>query len=185
MGLMDSLIVFKNIKGNIREISIDDNILRYKIELGVGDGININLNCANIVKNKENNYFYNKVKNYRNYQDVYFDGIISINIKNNLPKECFSIDEAFKISHPEYHFHVLDISSSSLSDTLDVNVRDAMKLGKECMDYLSAKFRKEKYDKKEFDKKSDKFNEQKNNLTENQKSYIQRYMDARSFDFVN
>lgn len=184
----DSLIIFKNLSGQIKNISLENGytgkakIVTYDIILSK-DSPSVSFSCSHVVGNDkvETDYLYNSLKNLGNNQTVHFDGVFALNIPANTP-ECRQNEYSFSLN---YQFHIINISSEELPGKLTPAMSDVLQLGKKGMDDLGSKYRNEEYSVQEFDQNAAKFNELKANLTKDEADYIQRYMDARYMDFVS
>lgn len=186
---VDSVAILTNLQGKISDISLSDSesgkskILTYEISVKPEEYFELTFECANIISidSLKNDYLYNKIKAISNYSTVYFDGIISIDAKTNLPRsEAYGIDLAF--SYPKYKFHVVDLSTIQL-DTLSSQLRMSVVKGRKAIRYMFKDYRKESdYNKATFNTLSDDFNLSKTKLNDSEIKYIQRYMNAIVLD---
>lgn len=188
---IDSIAIFSNLKGRIENIKIEDaiagnvKILKCNIEISPEEFSKITFKYYRAINNDslDSDYIYNKMKQISDYSTVYFDGIIAMDTRNKLPYSTNS-GEYLAFSYPEYRFHITDIDTSKLNDTINNNLKASLHAGRKCINYLSlGKYEKEKYSEPQFKQLSNEFNELKKSLNKEEKEYVQRYMNSIAGDF--
>lgn len=192
MQYIDSFAIFTNIKGTIESIRLysndtnDKKALMYHIKIKPDQSLDITFDCANMINSDslETDYLYNAIKNIPEQSTVYFDGIISINGKKNTPRAS-NLIENLAFDHPEYKFHVIDISTSQLSDSISPNLKTSIHTGRKTLTYLFRQFRNEDYNDKQFGVLTEEFNQTREALTPDEYKYVTRYMNGIYFDLAD
>lgn len=192
MDYIDSIAILTNIEGKISDIKLEEGgstdgykILRYNIKISPEKYFEITFKCVNSINNDslDTDYIYNRIKQFSNYSTVYFDGIISVNAEKNLPRSIdYGLNLAF--SYPKYRFHIIDIATSQLNDTIDSSLKASLQTGRKAINYLFQKYRSEKCSETELRMLSGEFMKTKAELTDSQQKYVQRYMNSIILDII-
>jgi hypothetical protein len=137
--------------------------------------------------NLDNDYIYNQVKNMRNYSTVYFDGLIRTKNQNQVYYNMRSVGEDLNIPYPKYQFWIVDIGTVKRNDNLSNNLQDAVDFCYKMIEPLKLQFIN-KISKSEsdniFNSLSPEFENLKSQLTEEEKSYIDRINTCLVYNFM-
>ncbi len=180
MKLMDSVAIFQGLSGevsNIRKISEAKNSVTVAYNIDVEKDKNnkasLHLTCFNTFTDARSDSLYTAISSIPNYSTVYFDGVFAVDYKTNLPQYRDFGSLSFYSQY--YVFNVTNISEEK-TDPLSPALIDALHKARQSIMYImrnpnmanSATAIKQK---KEFDKAETK-------LTDEEKAYLKRYMQA-------
>lgn len=182
---VDSARLFINWQGQISDIKYRENstavefIISYKPE----KYRKISFYCTHFIDpdSLQNDYIYNSLKNISNYSTVYFDGIIRTNSNETVKYHFGSPGNDLNIPYPSFEFSIIDIGTTSRSDSLSVNLQNAIDCNNKMIDVInlnhhkkiSNKELKERYKKLEYE-----FDKAETKLTKQERDYLNRVIKA-------
>lgn len=188
---IDSVVIFKSLEGVIKDIKLSDvssnsfHVLTYTLEIAPERFFKLTLKCENIVHKDSlgNDYIYNKIKELPDNSIVFFDGVISVDPKKELPRlPTTYFNDNISFSYPKYEFHLIDISKSQLCDTINENLKTSLLLAKKGYYYNLKQLKKEQFSKSIYDEFANEFKKSAKNLTEEENEYVGRYMTTLMTD---
>ncbi len=192
---LDSVMVFVNWKGQIRDINTKTNgnttFLKFEIFCNSKEGNNITFHHSHFIKNNEieKDYIYNKVKDLPNNSYVNIDGFIKRKLDRSV---SYKLNRSFLLHmySPHYNFNVLEINKTAkndnlLCDTLPKALKNAIVVDFKMMDLFRQEFQKQITKKQRIAKaKSLKFDSVQSVLSEEEKNYSQRVRQYLLNDFA-
>lgn len=190
---IDSVKLFVNWRGTIKDIKTKESgkstAIEFEINYKPEEYREVTFKCTHLVEtaNLDNDYIYNQVKNMRNYSTVYFDGLIRTKNQNQVYYNMRSVGEDLNIPYPKYQFWIVDIGTVKRNDNLSNNLQDAVDFCYKMIEPLKLQFIN-KISKSEsdniFNSLSPEFENLKSQLTEEEKSYIDRINTCLVYNFM-
>lgn len=190
---MDSTKLFINWEARIQHINSQETgknsmVLSFELEYSPEEYREVTFDVDYVVSKDslDSDKIYNTIKNLRDFSTVYFDGFIRTKANGEAHYSSIHTDDLMH-SYPNFKFFIVDINPKSKGDTISGNLRRAIDLSFEAIEPLKQNFRKE-ISKKEADRRISEiapmFQSTKENLTNEERAYIDRLTQALTLNFL-
>lgn len=187
---MDSVKLFVNWKAKIKDIKSEEIgksiSLSFKLEMPKGsiDEVIFDVDYLLPQDSTNNDKIYQTIRGIDNFSTVYFDGFIR---KKANGEAHYNDTGRNRHIYPEFKLFVVDINTTSKGDSLSNNLQNAVDLAFQSIEPLELEFKKEiseKESSKRFDKIVPRFNAAKEILTQEEKAYVNRLLQALTYNFL-
>lgn len=179
--LQDSVGVFNNLKGRIKDITAqevrDSKVVEFRVEIEPEKYFEITLECSHIVHKDslESDSLYQIVKGLSNYSTVYVDGAIAVTSKGKAANASWG-DKDLQFSYPKYKFNIVSLSTSPLPK-VSANVRNAIVVWRRSFEDILKNGKSAVTDEN-----IAAFKKATENLTPEEDAYMGKYVHACSLD---
>lgn len=188
---VDSVRLFVNWEGKISHIDSQKSGGTTMLEFDIGykpeQYREVTFKCKYLVPTDSlsTDELYQRVRTLRGHETVYFDGFIRT-LSNNTVKYWLATDDLF-LPYPKFEFFIVDISTTPKSDSIRTEMQDAINLTFEAIQPLKLLY-EGKISKRESTQRSNtiapKYDVAKSQLTPSEKKYIQRLVQACTYNFL-
>lgn len=191
---VDSAKLFVNWIGEIKNISTKSigehsTQVSFTIQYVPERHRKVEFNCLYFVDNDslEADHIYNTVKNISNGTTVYFDGFIRTTSHNTVKYRNGEPEDELNLPYPDYDFYIVEVGTVSRGDSLSANLKAAVECTYKLNESLKQNFLKKISDteqKKQCNALAPEFKAIKAKLTQEEKLYINRLINALTQDYL-